>query len=315
MNNMQSKFPIGWIFAIIAALTVAVLTFFSSNFQHQGDSVGISVLMATIVSILLLGLVFFLTNVKKVAIPLNFHKAAIIEALLLLAFVFVAFISIFSMNHFFAVMDRKDTIQKEVKSQISQMDAMFDSYNKNVSERVTAYDRELQSIERNKKNNNSAFINAQLNQYSRKDLVILFKSEISCGDMQEKIEQWEQDMLSKTNGLGLIRLMPRIHEIDETLNNTLDALIEKDAKSELGLNGPHWNYTLTVGNDIMRLFKREQGEKLSLWALIIALIAAFMVLLPYITADRDGRNRGLFWELSHNREGASSNNSSMIGGI
>lgn len=313
---MQSKFPIGWIFSIIAALAIAVLTFFSSNFQHQGNSVGISIAMAVIIAICMLIIVFFMIRVKKAAIPLNFHKAAIIEALLLIAFIFMAFISILATNHFYAVMGRKDTIQKEVNAQISQMDEMFSNYNKNVVERVDAYDKELASIEKNKKNNNSAYVNAGLSQYSREDLVVLFSSEISCGDMQTSIEQWESDMLSKTKGLGLIRLMPRIHEIDETLNNTLEELYERDRKSELGLNGPHWNYTLTIGNNILRHFEKGQGEKLTLWALIVAIIAALIMLLPYIAADRDGRNRGLIWELSHNRESSSTNNyGSVIGGI
>lgn len=312
---MNSKFPIGWILSIIATLVIAVLTFFSANFQHEGKDVGLSIIMATVITILLLGVVFFLTKFKKVSIPLNFHRVAIFEVVLLFVFVVVAFISVLSTSHFFAVMDRKEIIQKKVKNQISQMDAMFEDYNRNVNDRVKAYDRELGSIERNKKNNYSAFVNAQLNQYDREDLVVLFKSEISCGDMQSEITNWEKDILSKTNGLGLIRLMPRIHEIDETLKNTRDALVERDSKSELGLNGPHWNYSLTIGDDIMKYFKRESDEKLSTWAIILALISAVVILLPYIAADRDGRNRGLFWELSNNRESTSSNSDSMIGGI
>lgn len=299
---MKSKFSLGWILSIIALLVIALLTFFSSNFQRQGNNVGISVVIAVVVFVTMLALVYFLVKVKKVSIPLNFHKAAIIEALLLISFIFMAFISIFATNHFYAVMDRKDAIQKEVKAQISQMDEMFSNYNKNVVERVDAYDKELASIEKNKKNNNSAYVNAGLSQYSREDLVVLFRSEISCGDMQASIEQWENDMLSKTKGLGLIRLMPRIHEIDETLNNTLEELYERDRKSELGLNGPHWNYTLTIGNNILRHFEKEQGEKLTLWALIVAIIAAFIMLLPYIAADRDGRNKGLIWEIINERK-------------
>ena len=199
---------------------------------------------------------------------------------------------------------------------ITYAESYRDEYSAVYASRVDAYDKELASIEKNKKNNNSAYINAGLSQYSREDLVVLFRSKISCGDMQASIEQWESDVLSKTKGLGLIRLMPRIHEIDETLNRTLEDLYERDRKSELGLNGPHWNYTLTIGNNILRHFEKEKGEKLSFWALIIAIIAALIMLLPYIAADRDGRNRGLIWELSHNRKSSSSNNhGGVIGGI
>lgn len=298
----KSKFPIGWLFAIIAAACIGVLTFFSANFLYKGEQVGINIAFAMGIAVVLLLIVYLLKQVKSVSIPLNFRKAAITEALLLLAFMVVVFVSVITTNHFYAVMNRKDTIQKEVKTQIKQMDGMFASYNRNVSDRVDAYDKELESIEKNKDNNYNAYVNAGLHQISRRDLVVELQSNISCGNMQSQIEEWEGEMESKTTGLGLIRLMPRIPEIDKTLKNTLDTLIEKDHSSDLGLNGPHWNYTLSVGNDIMRHFAKEDGEGLTLWAFLVAIIAAFIMLLPYIAAERDGRSKGLIGELRHERK-------------
>lgn len=312
---MQSKFPIGWIFAIIAALIVGALTFFSSNFQYRGENIGISTIIAVVVALCLLFIVFLLIKVKKVSIPLNFRKAAAYETILLLVYIFVAFFSAISMNHFYSVMGRKETIQKEVKNQISQMDQMFDSYIAHADARVQAYEASLRSIDKNKKNNHSAYVNAQLNRYTIDQLLTKFSSEISCGDMQANIQKWEEKMEQRTKGLGLIRLMPRIQEINETLNSTREELIRKDQGSELGLNGPHWTYTLTVGNDILKQFAKEDGEEMNLWALLTALFAALVIALPYIAAERDGRNRGLFWELSHNRDSSSTNNGGVVGGI
>ena len=122
-------------------------------------------------------------------------------------------------------------------------------------------------------------------------------------------------MLSKTEGLGLITLMPRVNEINENLKNARDSLKELDRKSEKGLNGLHWNYTLTTSNDILEHFKFQKGEPFSLWAFVVIIIAAIIILLPYIAAERDGRHKGLFWELTHSREGVSHKSDSAITGI
>ena len=315
MQTNQSKFPIGWIFAAIAALVMAVLIFFSFDFLSLGQNKAFSVIFAALMMGVMLVVVFLLGREKIVSIPLNFRKAAIKEALLLVVFVFIAFVTAIGTNHFYIVMGRKDVIQQEVKRQIDQIDDMFKSYNANVADRVTAYDKELESIEKNKRNDIAAYENAGLNQYTREALVVNFKADIACDDMQEEINAWKNDMLSKTTGLGLIRLMPRVNEIKKSLEDTLAELKKRDRKSEFGLNGDYWDYTLETNEDILHLFERKEDDGVSIWAFIVAIIAALIMLLPYIAKDRDGRNRGLFWELTHNREGASNSNGSAITGI
>ena len=304
---MKLKFSLGWILSIIAALAIALLTFFSSNFQHLGDKVGISIIIAVILVAALLVIAYYLVQIKKVSMPVHFHKAALIETLLLLLFVFIAFVSVLTTNHFYAVMGRKDVIQTEVKTQIYQMDNMFASYNDNVKERTTNYKSLLESIKKNKKNNLSAYEKSGLNDYSVNDLVALFHSSISCDVMQSQIMKWENDMMQRTSGLGLVRLMPRIPEIDQQLNAVHSTLAEKskiEISSDLGgyKIEPKWTYTLTIGNNIMKNFQRSEDEKLSIWAFVISILASFLMLLPYIAAERDGRSKGLIWELLNERK-------------
>lgn len=305
MQTKQSKFPIGWVFAIVAAIAIGLLKFFSYNFQHLGKDSGLGILWSVLLSVLLLAIVGVLVWEKKVSMPLNFRKAAVVEIGMLIVYVFLVFITIILSNHFYVVMGKKDIIKQEVTKQINQMDEMFRDYNRHVDNRVAAYDAYLRQVENNKNSNWSNYVSERLNQYSREDLVVNFKAEIDCGDVQQSIEEWKNDMLGKTNGLGLITLMPRVNEINDNLIQTLGSLKALDRKSEKGANGEPWDYTLTVSNDILKLFGMTKGEPLSVWAFIATIIAAFVMLLPYIAAERDGRHKGLFWELTHSRESVS----------
>ncbi len=298
----KSKITIGWVLASVAALAVGLLTFFSFNFQYLGENVVKSVLWATIITLAMLGVVIILVKVKKVPMPLNFQKAALCELLLLVVYIACPLATIFLTNHFFVVMQSSGEIKKEVESQISQIDGMFKSYNQNVDNRVEAYDTYLQVVEQNKNSNVSKFVDEQLNEYTREDLVINFKGDIECANMQERVTQWKETTRSRTTGLGLITLLPRIKEINTTLEQTREELKERDRLSEKGLNGPHWDYPLSTSNDIIKHYEKKDGEKLSIWSVIVSIFAAFVILLPYIAAERDGRHKGFFHELFHKRE-------------
>lgn len=315
---MKKNFSIGWLFAVIAAVVVAALLFFSFNFQDVGEKVFVDVVLAAVIASLMLGCVFVLTLLKKVSIPLNFHKSAGVELFLLCIFIVGTVVVWCGTSHFYAVMERKSDIRKDVEAQISQMDEMFEDYNENVKNREEAYRAELESIKRNKNNNRAMYYREGLNDYDIETLVINnLTDKIACGDeMQTKIEKWENGLLSRTNGIRITFLIPGIREIDNQLNSTLEELKTKDRESEKGLNGAHWDYTLNVSDDIMSHFKKQEREGLNIIALIVSIITSFVMLLPYIAAERDGRSKGMLWEALHERVGAGKNNEdSCIGGI
>lgn len=310
---MKSTFSIGWLFAIIAALTLGVIKFFGSNFQHIGENPIVSVLWGLLLVVVLLGIVFLLTKLKKVSIPYKFKSAATYELLLLVAFVCGLVMTILLNNHFFVVMSKQDQIQAEVKSQVGQMNAMFTDYQEHVDNRLTAHEANLRQVMQNQNSNHALFVAEGLNQCSIEDLLIMLQADIACDvTMQDEINVWTDSVMQKTSGLGMLALMPRIKEINEKLENTRDALIERDKTSDKGLNGPHWNYTFTVSNDILRHFKATEGENINIWSVIITLLLGLIILLPYLSADRDGRHKGLIWELTHQRQNAGGG---TIGGI
>lgn len=310
---MKSTFSIGWLFAIIAALTLGVIKFFGSNFQHIGENPIVSVLWGLLLVVVLLGIVFLLTKLKKVSIPYKFKSAATYELLLLVAFVCGLVMTILLNNHFFVVMSKQDQIQAEVKSQVGQMNAMFTDYQEHVDKRLAAYEKELREVSNIKDSNRSLYDSLGLDTVSIDDILTDLESNIKCHPtMRDSMTDWRNDVLNKTSGLGMIVLMPRIKEINEKLENTRDALIERDKTSDKGLNGLPWNYTFTVSNDILRHFKATEGENINIWSVIITLLLGLITLLPYLSADRDGRHKGLIWELTHQRQNAGGG---TIGGI
>lgn len=310
---MKSTFPIGWLFAIIAALALGVIKFFGSNFQYIGEDPIIGILWALLLVIVLLGIVFLLTKFKEVSIPYKFKSAATYEVLLLIAFVFGIFVTILINNHFFVVMGKQNKIQEEVESQVGQMNAMFTDYQEHVDDRLVAHEVYLREVYRNRHSNPSKYVSEELNLYSIEDLLIVLQSEIACDEAtRDDINNWTNDVLNKTSGLGMLALMPRIKEINEKLENTRDALIERDKTSDNGLNGPHWNYTFTISNDILRHFKVVEGENINIWSVLITILLGLIILLPYVSTYRDGRHKGLIWELTNQRQNAGSG---TIGGI
>lgn len=311
---MKNKFTLGWVLSGIAALVLMLLITFSFYFRTLGNW-GVGIIIGALISILMLVLVFLLCGCKTVSIPLNFKKASLYELLLLVLFVFMVAVSSILMSHFFSVLGRQSLIKKDVERQINQIDDMFMSYNDHVEARVAAYNLYLGEVERQKNSNRRRYNEEGLNDYSREDLCIKLEDELSCGDMEANISEWKKTMNMKTSSLGLLFLLPGIDEIATTLQQTRDRLCEKDSLSEKGLNGNHWSYGLDVNTQIKKHFEYSESESFSIWSLIVSLLLSFIMLLTYIAADRDGRHKGMIWELTNSRETSSNSNDGFIGGI
>ena len=263
--------------------------------------------------VILLGIVFLLTKFKEVSIPFKFKTVATYELLLLVAFTFGLFVTVLVNNHFFVVMGKQDKIQAEVEPQVGQLNAMFADYQKHVDNRLAAHEAYLKQVKINKNSTHALFVAEGLNHSSIEDLLIMLQSEIACDiTMQDEINTWTDNVMKKTSGLGMLALMPRIKEINEKLENTRDALKDKDRISEKGLNGSHWDYPLTVSNDILRHFKKSDAESINIWSVFITILLGLVILLPYFSTYRDGRHKGLIWELTNKRQNAGGGN---IGGI
>ena len=307
---MKSTFPFGWFLAILSALLLGAIKSFGSYFQHLGDNLIIAVVWGVLLTVVLLGIVFLLIKFKEVSIPFKFKTAATYELLLLVAFTFGLFVTVLVNNHFFVVMGKQDKIQAEVAAQVGQMNAMFTDYQEHVNNRLAAHESYLKQVERNRNSNQALFIAEKLNQYSIESLLIVLQSEIACDEtMQEEIKAKTESTINKTSKLGLLfGLLKDIKGINANLESTRKEFKNLDRTSEKGLNGPHWDYTLTISDDILRHFKKAQVESINIWSVLITILLGLIILLPYFIADRDGRHRGIFYELTHDR-----NNNGKLG--
>lgn len=307
----MKKVSIGWIFSIIAALGLGAIISFSWYFTNLGNYT-VGLIWAVLTTLVMLIMVFGLTIVKKVSHAIDFKKMAGVEILLLLLFVLLTVIAWGESNHYFKVLDKKNEIGEEVFLQVNQVDGMFTSYNTHVENRLQAYDMYLREVERGR--NERLKREAGLKDASREALCVKLESEISCGEMQPKIEQWKNSILRKTTGVGLIVLLPNVTRIKETLESTKQELIRMDHSSDKGVN-EYWSYDLQVNNGILNHFAKEEGEGFSVLALIVVLVLSLIMLLPYIAAERSGIHKGLVWELFHNRQTPGSKTNTNIGGI
>ena len=189
----------------------------------------------------------------------------------------------------------------------------FSDYQEHVDNRLIAHEAYLRQVKKNKTSNHALFVAEGLNQCTIEDLLIMLQADIACDvTMQDEINAWTESVMKKTSGLGMLALMPRIKEINEKLENTRDALKDKDRISEKGLNGSHWDYPLTISNDILRHFKKSDAESINIWSVLISILLGLVILLPYFSTYRDGRHKGLIWELTHQRQNAGGG---TIGGI
>lgn len=308
---MKKKFSLGWILSGIAALALMLLICFSWYFR-MGGKWGLGIGLGLVASLLMLGVLFFMCRAKAVSIPLNFKKASITEIILIIVFVFFAVISSMLMSQYFVVLDRQESIKDEVVAQVNQIDTMFISYDKNVKDRLIAYDAYLQQVERQRNTNQQLYLQEELNVYSRQDLVDKLESDISCAFMKDSIEEWKKTIVSKTSSLGLLSLFPRIEEVSSELVNVQNELVELDQRSEKGMNSEHWIFSLKVNETIKNYFTEPGRSVFTIWSVIVSLLLAFVMLIPYLVTPRDGRHKGLLWELSNDRNSSKSN---RIGGI
>lgn len=302
----MKKFTLAWALAIVALLCMATMAFFSRYFARLGK-MSSGILLGTLIFVLFIMLVFCLSRFKQARIPANFKKSSTLEMLFMVLFVAVIVLSVFASNHFFKVFERQDEIKNDVVCQIDQIDDMLKSYDENVRLRTQAYENYLNSLEPG----TADYISSGLSEHSKETLLVGFSAKLDYGDINSQVNVWKNEMKSKTEGLGLITLMPRVSEINEMLEDTKDKLVSLDKTTDEGLNGTYWDYPLTMGNNLNDKFMVEPNESLSVWALVCNVVLAFIVLLPYIAAERDGRHNGIIWEMTHDR--VTNNNSGVFG--
>ena len=298
---MRIKFNLGWILAIAAAIVVAAMGFMSFYYRTGGN-----VVLSSFVAALLLALPIvvnmFLVPAKECSKPFYFHKMAVQELLMLAAMLILFALSLFAVNHFFTVNSRTEQISSVVTDQHRQVEDMKASYKKHVDFRETAYRAYLQEVYDHR--------NTDLATYEKvfpsgsNDTALMVRNlhnKISIEGLsdstsailkQEKISWWQ-----------LPSVMKNVDAITSTLEQNYNLMVARDHSfNENMAPEDYWTYSYTKAENVMDYFTKPDGPISSIWTLISVLVAYLLIMLPYITAERDSRSKGLFAELGKDED-------------
>lgn len=299
---MKIKFNLGWILAIAAAVIVAAMGFMSFYYLFGGNLIG-PIIVAVFLFVLPLVANMLLVPAKECAKPFYFHKAAVMEASMLAVMIFLFIVSMPLVNHFFTVNSRTEKIASEVANQRFQLDEMQQSYGNHVENREYNYRIYLQEVLENKALDMVTY--EKVFQNGSNDIELMVRemhNNISLEGLSDSAPTvYESDQV---RWWQLPSIMNNVEGISTALEKNYNLMVKRDHNftKDNPAEGDYWSYSYTTINDIMDNFTVSDGFVTSLWTVLSVLLGYFLILLPYLVAERDSRNGGLFAELRKNED-------------
>lgn len=307
---MKIKFNLGWILAIAAAIVLAAMGFMSFYYRTGGNMVW-PIIMAVCMLALPIVVCMFLVPAKECSKPFYFHNAAVRESLLLGAMVILFLASMPLVDHFFTVNSRTEKIASVVADQRRQLDEMQQSYSKHVVNRTANYRAYLKEVVANKDRDVNTYNRVFPNGSNDIELMVRdMQNKISLDGLRDSVaEVYESEKISWWQ---LPSVMNNVEGISSALENNYNMMVQRDHNvTEDMAQDDYWTYSYTNAEDIMAQFTMSKGLINSLWTVLSTLAAYLLILLPYITAERDSRSKGLFVELREKEDDDEEND--MIG--
>lgn len=295
---MKIKFNLGWILAIAAAIVLAAMGFMSFYYR-TGGSLVLPIIVAVCLLVLPIVVSMYMVPAKECSKPFYFHQEAVKEISLLCAMIVLFVASMFLVNHFFTVNSRTKQISAMVAEQRRQYDDMFADYQKYCDKRVDIYGMYLEQIHAD-----------DISQYKEALRGYISVSKENSEDIygSEQKKWW-----------NLPKEMKNVEKVSTVLEEAYQTITERDhnpAALELypRQDNEFWEYPYTKAGDIMSLFTETDGLITSIWAVLSVLIIYLLIMLPYISAERDLRSKGLFAELGkRDDEGGDDESNDNIG--
>lgn len=294
---MKIKFNLGWILSVAAAVVVAAMGFMSFYYLEGGNLV-LPIIVAICLLVLPIVVNMYLIPAKECSKPFYFHKEAIKEATMLVAAILLFIISMLLVNHFFTVNNRTDKIATIVADQRRQLEDMQASYVKHIKGRENNYKAYLNEVLHNKERDlityNRVFPNGS------NDIELLVRrlhNDLSLEGLRESVSAvYDTESISWWQ---LPAVMNKVGEISTALENNYNLMTQRDhnVTADNIAQDDYWTYSYTSVRDMMANFTSSDGFITSIWTVISVLIAYFFIMLPYISADRDSRSKGVFAEL------------------
>jgi hypothetical protein len=211
---IQSKFSLADLLTVLGTLIFGFFCFFSFNFLTQGNT-STSLVLASVIALILGGLAFGAKLLKRTS--RNFKTSIIGEWILLFFFVLIGIIAIFPFSHYFAVSEKKEEIQQQLISNITQAESMFVNYEKYANDRIDLYNNKLNSIVNAKRVNNDysdcKFVIGPEDNIQIESKVFILKSQLYPSNYQEMKQVdsiWlaeAKDKVSNWSPTGVVKVM------------------------------------------------------------------------------------------------------------
>lgn len=295
---MKIKFNLGWILAVAAAVILAAMSFMSFYYLESGALV-LPIIVATCLLVLPIMVNMYLIPAKECAKPFYFHKEAVKEAGLVVVMTLLFIVSMFLVNHFFTVNSRTEKIANAIADQRCQLEDMQVSYSKHIDRREKNYTAYLKEVLDNKDYDRDTY--NRVFQNGSNDIELLVKKglhdKLILGGLRDSVSVVYDS--EKISWWQLPAIMNKVGDISTALEKNYNLMSQRDQNVSVD-NIPqneYWTYTYTPVSDMMANFTASDGFITSIWTVISVLIAYFFILLPYFSAERDSRSKGLFTEL------------------
>lgn len=318
---MRNKFTLGWILAVVALLVLAGMGFMGRYYQDSGKLVW-GIIEAVCLLVVPIILTVLLKKYKGCSKPFFFQSYAIREFALLMVMGVVCIVSMFLINHFFTVNSRSEDIGSIRKNIDKAKTSMITHYQNYAKQRRDNYMSNLKIVIDWSSGNEALadyVISILGNDTTSYDTAIIDKGDLfySKIDASESVSQSLETSISKktkwwqlpefmnsvdsTSVKGLYASLLERSKNGEADYDLLDMMrkygvIETDHELKEEKKKLEWSYN---SGDVISAnmgYFTDRGP-ITIWAVLVALAAFAIALLPYFATDRHPNHRGLFREM------------------
>ncbi|KGO95664.1 hypothetical protein Q767_10630 [Flavobacterium enshiense DK69] len=284
------------VIALLTALAFSFVCFLGTNFYTLGNTEQ-SILLSTIIFLLLSGTALGAKLLKRTSS--NFKTCFIWEMILLVLFsILTAYFTYSPFSHYFVVSDQKQVIQSKLTASIQQAADMYPEYELYAQKRETIYIGKLRSVVMAKHVSPGVYSdydfkssggsdNKQIDSKMFTLHADLFPS--NYGKKKTADSTWLADSRRIVNEWKAIGIADVIKNVEQNSKDWKTELVRLSRIREKGENANDFDYILSF-NDVKTHFTTP--DKPTPLSIGLAIIAYFLMLLPWIVTKRKGGKSG-----------------------
>lgn len=285
--NEELRFSWGHIFAFLALIFIAYVTFMGITYLTLGNFVyaGIGASACVVVlAVFLLG-----AQIKKGA-PTKFYKSIIWERILLLMSPIVLVLSFYPYNHFWSVLDQEDEIIEDFNTSISHAHGIFNEYELYANKRIDTLSYRISKLSSEQKQN-------------RIDELRLLLLSNNYEKLKSEANSWITNA-SKSSTVWNVFLLGNVDIIIKAVGKWTDDLNSVSSKHlkcedyDVEDFSTECDSKQKAVQGLANLKSKYENKeyKFNILSLITMIICFMMLLCPYFIQERHAANCEKFWD-------------------